>query len=47
MSKYLDEFKLEVIKHPEEVNIRSELMQDSSIAECEPLKLRKITDLES
>lgn len=37
----------EVIKHPEDVNIRSELMWDSSIAECGLLKLGKITDFQA
>ena len=31
----------EVIKNPEDVNVRSELMWDSSIAECGLLKLGK------
>lgn len=37
----------EVIKHPEDVNIRSELMWDSSTAECGLLKLGKITDFQA
>lgn len=36
-----------VIKNPEDVNIRSELMWDSSIAECGLLKLGKITDFQA
>ncbi len=36
-----------VIKHPEDVNIRSELMWDSSIAECGLLRLGKITDFQA
>ena len=37
----------EVIKNPEDVNVRSELMWDSSIAECGLLKLGKITDFQA
>ena len=37
----------EVIKNPKDVNIRSELMWDSSIAECGLLKLGKITDFQA
>ena len=36
----------EVIKHPEDVKIRSELMWDSSLAECGLLKLGKVTDFQ-
>ena len=36
----------EVIKNPEDVKIRSELMWDSSIAECGLLKLGKVTDFQ-
>ena len=37
----------EVIKKPEDVSIRSELMWDSSIAESGLLKLGKITDFQA
>lgn len=37
----------EVIKNPEDVNVRSELMWDSSLAECGLLKLGKITDFQA
>lgn len=37
----------EVIKNPEDVNVRSELMWDSSIAECGLLKLGKVTDFQA
>lgn len=37
----------EVIKNPEDVSLRSELMWDSSIAECGLLKLGKITDFQA
>lgn len=37
----------EVIKNPEDVSVRSELMWDSSIAECGLLKLGKITDFQA
>ena len=37
----------EVIKNPEDVTVRSELMWDSSIAECGLLKLGKITDFQA
>lgn len=37
----------EVIKKPEDVKVRSELMWDSSIAECGLLKLGKITDFQA
>lgn len=37
----------EVIKHPEDVTVRSELMWDSCIAECGLLKLGKITDFQA
>lgn len=37
----------EVIKNPEDVKVRSELMWDSSIAECGLLKLGKITDFQA
>ena len=37
----------EVIKNPEDVNVRSELMWDSSLAECGLLKLGKITDFQT
>ena len=37
----------EVIKHPEDVTVRSELMWDSSLAECGLLKLGKITDFQA
>ena len=37
----------EVIKNPNDINIRSELMWDSSIAECGLLKLGKITDFQA
>ena len=37
----------EVIKNPEDVNARSELMWDSSLAECGLLKLGKITDFQA
>lgn len=37
----------EVIKHPEDVTVRSELMWNSSIAECGLLKLGKITDFQA
>lgn len=36
-----------VIKNPEDVNVRSELMWDSSIAECGLLKLGKVTDFQA
>ena len=34
-------------KNPEDINVRSELMWDSSIAECGLLKLGKITDFQA
>lgn len=37
----------EVIKNPEDVNVRSELMWASSLAECGLLKLGKITDFQA
>ena len=37
----------EVIKNPEDVKIRSELMWDSSLAECGLLKLGKVTDFQA
>lgn len=37
----------EVIKNPKDVNVRSELMWDSSIAECGLLKLGKVTDFQA
>lgn len=37
----------EVIKNPNDVKIRSELMWDSSLAECGLLKLGKITDFQA
>lgn len=37
----------EVIKNPEDVKVRSELMWDSSLAECGLLKLGKITDFQA
>ena len=37
----------EVIKNPEDVTVRSELMWDSSIAECGLLKIKKITDFQA
>ncbi len=37
----------EVIKKTEDVNVRSELMWDSSLAECGLLKLGKITDFQA
>ena len=37
----------EVIKNPEDVNVRSELMWDSSLAECGLLKLGKVTDFQA
>ena len=37
----------EVIKNPEDVSVRSELMWDSSIAECGLLKLGKVTDFQA
>ena len=37
----------EVIKNPEDINVRSELMWDSSIAECGILKLGKVTDFQA
>lgn len=37
----------EVIKNPKDINVRSELMWDSSIAECGLLKLGKITDFQA
>ena len=37
----------EVIKNPKDVNVRSELMRDSSIAECGLLKLAKVTDFQA
>lgn len=36
-----------VIKNPEDVTVRSELMWDSSIAECGLLKLGKVTDFQA
>lgn len=36
-----------VIKNPEDVSVRSELMWDSSIAECGLLKLGKVTDFQA
>lgn len=37
----------EVIKNPTDENVRSELMWDSSIAECGLLKLGKVTDFQA